>query len=126
MRNEDVSKEEGEIDDEEETGNSLHAQSTTVNVHQPANWCVFFAKIYEPYSGYIFNQFFLIHLTNKSINLMWKGDLLLCLYAWSYILGLDIKVLVLKQDLLARANFVMDNSLSIMLYIAHLILAHVS
>ncbi|KAL3997949.1 hypothetical protein ACH3XW_13030 [Acanthocheilonema viteae] len=37
-RSEDVSKEEGEIDDEEETGNSLHAQSTTVNVHQPANW----------------------------------------------------------------------------------------
>ncbi|VDK79507.1 unnamed protein product [Litomosoides sigmodontis] len=38
MRNEDVSKEEGEIDDEEETGNSLHAQSTAVNVHQPASW----------------------------------------------------------------------------------------
>uniref|UniRef100_A0A1I7VV91 C2H2-type domain-containing protein n=1 Tax=Loa loa TaxID=7209 RepID=A0A1I7VV91_LOALO len=37
-RDEDISKEEGEIDDEEETSNSLHANSTAVSVHQPANW----------------------------------------------------------------------------------------
>uniref|UniRef100_A0A0R3RZL5 C2H2-type domain-containing protein n=1 Tax=Elaeophora elaphi TaxID=1147741 RepID=A0A0R3RZL5_9BILA len=37
-RSEDISKEEGEIDDEEETGNNIHAQSAAVTVHQPANW----------------------------------------------------------------------------------------
>ncbi|CAG9537965.1 unnamed protein product, partial [Cercopithifilaria johnstoni] len=37
-RSEDISKEEGEIDDEEEAGNSLHAQSTAVNIQKPANW----------------------------------------------------------------------------------------
>uniref|UniRef100_A0A915PYP5 C2H2-type domain-containing protein n=1 Tax=Setaria digitata TaxID=48799 RepID=A0A915PYP5_9BILA len=37
-RSEDISKEEGEIDDEEETGNNLHAQSTAVNVQSETNW----------------------------------------------------------------------------------------
>ncbi|VDK61596.1 unnamed protein product [Onchocerca ochengi] len=38
IRSEDISKEEGEIDDEEETGNNLHSQSTAGNAHQPTNW----------------------------------------------------------------------------------------
>ncbi|KAM3721264.1 Zein-alpha [Dirofilaria immitis] len=38
VRSDDISKEEGEIDDEEETGNNLHVQSTAVSVNQPVNW----------------------------------------------------------------------------------------
>ncbi|VDN82667.1 unnamed protein product [Brugia pahangi] len=48
-RTEDISKEEGEIDDEEETGNSLHTQSTTV--HQPANWSGYQSSGFEAGSG---------------------------------------------------------------------------
>ncbi|VDN02129.1 unnamed protein product [Thelazia callipaeda] len=36
--NEDICKEEGEIDDEEEVNNSMHMQSAISNVHHSANW----------------------------------------------------------------------------------------